>query len=337
MSLNIFVKINAMSCITKPPLIAIVGPTSSGKSHLGIALAQQFNGEVINCDSVQAYRGIYVATGKVPPEERQGIPHHLFDIAEPTYNLTSFEWATLARATIADIESRGKMALLVGGAGFYLRTLARKLFASPEIDDSLRPRLHEIFRRHGVTHLHKMLTRVDPKLAATYVPTDRQRIMRALEVFFSSGEALSKWQERTPQEPTEEGSRLHYLVLQPPREQLYKRINETVDLMVERGLLDEVQALIARGVPATAKVFNALGYKRFVEYLLGQRTLDSAIEQMKLDTRHLAKRQWGWWRAQASTHWLHGFGSEEQVITEAAGIIRERYRFSESGLGVSSI
>jgi tRNA dimethylallyltransferase len=304
------------------PLIAIVGPTASGKSDLGIALAAAFNGEIVNCDSVQVYRGVNVATAKVPAEERRGIPHHLIDIVEPTYNFTAVEWAARAREAIADIESRGKMAFLVGGTGFYLRALTTRFFASPPIDQRLRPRFQRLLERRGAEHLHRMLRRVDPKLAAKFAPKDWSRVIRALEVYFSSGRPLSEWQERSPEEPTEYAARLYYLVLKPPREELYERINQRVDRMVERGLLEEIQGLIASGVPPTAKAFNAHGYKRFVEYILGQRTLESAIEQMKLDTRHYAKRQWTWWRAQRNTFWLEGFGFEEKGIEKAREIVR---------------
>lgn len=302
--------------MNKTPIIAIVGPTASGKSDLGIALAHRFDGEIVNCDSVQVYRGLYVATAKVPPEEQQGIPHHLIDIVEPTVNFTAVDWAEEARRVIAEIESRGKRAILVGGTGFYLRALTTRFFDSPEIDESLRPRLQKIMENRGPEHLHRMLTRVDPKLAAKFAPKDWSRVTRALEVYFSSGRPLSEWQERSPEEPTEFAERLHYFVLEPPRDELYERINRRADAMIERGLLEEIQGLIASGVPPTAKAFNAHGYKRFVEYLLGRRTLESAIEQMKLDTRHYAKRQWTWWRAQANTRWLKGFGFEEKVIKD---------------------
>jgi tRNA dimethylallyltransferase len=303
------------------PLVAVVGPTASGKSDLGIALAEGFNGEVINCDSVQVYRGLDLATAKVPVEERRGIAHHLIDIVEPTVNFTAVAWAEKARAAIADIESRGKRAFLVGGTGFYLRALTTKFFESPEIGQGFRPRLLAIMEKRGARHLHRMLARVDPKLAAKFAPKDWSRIIRALEVYFSTGSPLSLWQERSPEETTEYASRLRYLVLQPPREELYARINARVDAMVENGLLEEIQNLIASGVPPTAKAFNAHGYKRFVEYLKGERSLESAIEQMKLDTRHYAKRQWTWWRAQKNTYWLDGFGFEERVIEEAKKIV----------------
>jgi tRNA dimethylallyltransferase len=305
------------------PLIAIVGPTASGKSDLGIALAERFDGEIVNCDSVQVYRGLNVATAKVPMEERRGVPHHLIDIVEPTINFTAVAWAEEAKRVIAEIEARWKRAILVGGTGFYLRALTTKFFDSPQIDESLRPRLQKIRERRGAEHLHRMLARLDPKLAAKFAPRDWSRVIRALEVYFSSGKPLSEWQERSPEEPTEFASRLHYFVLEPPREELYQRINRRVDVMVERGLLEEIQGLIASGVPPTAKAFNAHGYKRFVEYLQGKRTLESAIERMKLDTRHYAKRQWTWWRAQTNTHWLRGFGFEERVIDEACRIARD--------------
>jgi len=311
---------------SKSPLIAVVGPTASGKSDLGMALAAAFDGEIVNCDSVQVYRGVNVATAKVPMEERRGIPHHLIDIVEPTVNFTAVAWAEEAGKVISDIESRGKGAILVGGTGFYLRALTTKFFESPEIDESIRPRLQRIMEKRGTERLHRLLARVDPKLAMKFAPKDWSRVIRALEVYFSSGRTLSEWQERSPEEPTEFAGRLHYFVLEPPREELYERINRRVDVMVEHGLLEEIQELIDSGVPPTAKAFNAHGYKRFVEYLLGRRTLESAIEQMKLDTRHYAKRQWTWWRAQANTHWLSGFGFEERVINEAGCVAARLYR-----------
>ena len=316
---------------SKTPLIAVVGPTASGKSDLGIALADRFDGEIVNCNSVQVYRGVNVATAKVPLEERRGIPHHLIDIVEPTVNFTAVAWAEAAKRVITDIESRGRRAILVGGTGFYLRALTTTFFDSPEIDESLRPRLQKIMEKRGPEWLSRMLARVDPRLAVKFAPKDFSRVIRALEVYFSSGRPLSEWQERSPEEQTEFAERLRYFVLEPPREELYERINRRVDVMVERGLLEEIQSLIASGVPPTAKAFNAHGYKRFVEYLMGKRTFESAVEQMKLDTRHYAKRQWTWWRAQANTHWLSGFGFEERVIVEANCIV-ERLRMGPDEL-----
>jgi tRNA dimethylallyltransferase len=311
---------------SKSPLFAIVGPTASGKSDLGIALSLAFNGEVVNCDSVQVYRGINIATAKVPMAEQCGISHHLIDIVEPTVNFTAVAWAERAREVITDIESRGKRAFLVGGTGFYLRALTTRFFEAPEIDDNIRPKLQVILQKRGAEHLHRMLARVDPRLAGKLSPKDWSRVIRALEVFFSSRTPLSDWHEISPQQPTEYAARLHYFVLHPPREELYRRINSRVDAMVENGLLEEIQNLILSGVPPAAKAFNAHGYKRFVEYILGKRTLESAIEQMKLDTRHYAKRQWTWWRGQKNTIWLNGFGFEEIVIAEGKRMVEERLR-----------
>lgn len=303
------------------PIFAVVGPTASGKSDLGIALAKCHGGEIINCDSVQVYRGIEIATAKVPVAEQEGIPHHLIDFIEPTEMMTAVEWAELARLRIAEIEGREGRPLLVGGTGFYLRALTTRFFESPTIDESWRPRLQHLLESRGPEYLHRILSRVDPVLAAVYAPRDWSRVTRALEVRFSTGRPLSAWQQASPEQPTPEAARLRYLVLHPPREELYDRINRRVDLMVERGLLDEIEDLITAGVPVTAKAFQAHGYKRFVEYLLGKRTLASAIEQMKLDTRHYAKRQWTWWRAQQKTFWLEGFGFEPRIIAEAGAII----------------
>jgi tRNA dimethylallyltransferase len=308
------------------PLFAIVGPTGSGKSDLGIALSLAFNGEVVNCDSVQVYRGINIATAKVPLAERCGIPHHLIDIVEPTVNFTAVAWAERAREVITDIESRGKRAFLVGGTGFYLRALTTRFFEAPEIDENIRPKLQVILQKRGAEHLHRMLARVDPRLAGKLSPKDWSRVIRALEVFFSSRTPLSDWHEISPQQSTEYAARLHYFVLHPPREELYRRINSRVDAMVENGLLEEIQNLIVSGVPPTAKAFNAHGYKRFVEYILGKRTLESAIEQMKLDTRHYAKRQWTWWRGQKNTIWLNGFGFEERVIADGKRMVEQLWR-----------
>lgn len=303
------------------PLIAIVGPTASGKSDLGIALARRFNGEIINADSVQVYRGIWIATAKVPKSEQQGVPHHLIDIVEPVENFTAVAWSEAARQKIEEIESRGRCVFLVGGSGFYLRALTTHLCDAPEIDPELRPRLREILERHGAAHLHGMLARVDPELSERYAARDWSRVTRALEVYFSSGKPLSAWQADSPERVTAERERLHYLVLNPSREVLYERINRRADEMVGRGLVDEVRELLAKGVPPTAKAFGAHGYRRVVEFLLGKRSLESAIDQMKLDTRHYAKRQLTWWRQQPDIHWLNGFGFDSSIISEATVIV----------------
>lgn len=295
---------------------AIVGPTASGKSELGIRLALAFAGEIINLDSVQVYRGIQIATAKVPLSEQQGVPHHLIDIVEPTENFTAGEYARVAAETIREIESRNRMALLAGGTGFYLRALANPLFEGPKTDLKLRERLTGLRDHRGPEHLHRILNRIDRRAAALISPKDWSRTMRAIEVYFQTGKRISDAQPETPP-PPEFAARIRVIALNPARERLYERINRRADLMFEKGLVEEVQSLIASGVPAGAKAFQAHGYRRVVEYLLGRRTREDALNQMKLDTRHYAKRQLTWWRAWPDVKWIHRFGDEAAAFEEA--------------------
>ncbi|HEY6331123.1 MAG TPA: tRNA (adenosine(37)-N6)-dimethylallyltransferase MiaA [Blastocatellia bacterium] len=295
---------------------AIVGPTASGKSDLGIALARRIGGEIINLDSVQVYRGLYIATAKVPPDERRGVPHHLIDIADPTDNFTAGEYAKHATTAIRDVERRGRVPILVGGTGFYLRALVQPLFESPTTDLALRDRLRRLSEKHGSQHLHRMLERIDPIAAGKTPPRNLPRVMRALEVRFQTGRRFSESQSDLPA-PPDFAARVVVMVLNPPREQLYEKINRRADLMFQAGLVDEVRALLDSGVQADAKAFQAHGYRRVVEHILGHRTLESALEQMKLDTRHYAKRQLTWWRAWPGAMWINRFGDEPAALSEA--------------------
>ncbi|HEY7911542.1 MAG TPA: tRNA (adenosine(37)-N6)-dimethylallyltransferase MiaA [Blastocatellia bacterium] len=304
--------------VSKPPVVpVVVGPTASGKSDLGIRLARAINGEIVNLDSVQVYRGIYVATAKVPPEEQQGVPHHLIDIVEPTENFTAGDFARVGAAAISDIESRGRVAILVGGTGFYLRALVRPLFEGPETDLKLRGRLMNLRERRGAQHLHRMLSRLDPSSASRISPRDWSRTMRALEVYFQTGRRLSEAQPRTPP-PPEIAARVRVIALNPPRKALYEKINRRAELMFERGLVEEVLSLIESGIPPDAKAFQAHGYRRVVEYLQGKRAREDALNQMKLDTRHYAKRQLTWWRSWPGVKWIYRFGDEQEAFEEAA-------------------
>lgn len=304
---------------------AIVGPTASGKSELGIRLAHHFGGEIINLDSVQVYRRIYIATAKVPPEEQQGIPHHLIDIVEPTENFTAGDYARLAIQTIEEIESRLRMAILVGGTGFYLRAITHPIFESPPTDMTLRDRLTAIRDRRGAEHLHRLLARKDPQAAAAISPLDWSKTMRALAFYFQTGKRFSEAKKELPPPPAL-ARRVRLLALAPPRDRLYEKINCRADLMFERGLVEEVESLIASGVPARAKAFQAHGYRRVVEYLQGARTREDALNQMKLDTRHYAKRQLSWWRAQEGVRWVRHFGDSQEAFTEARDYLVEQLR-----------
>lgn len=303
----------------------IVGPTASGKSELAIKLALALSGEIVNLDSVQVYRGIYIATAKVPLNERQGVPHHLIDIVEPTENFTAGDYARLAAKTIEEIESKNNIAILAGGTGFYLRALVKPFFEGPKTDLDLRQRLVDLRDKRGAGHLHQVLARVDPQSAARISPNDWSRTMRALEVYFQTGQRISELQPAMPDAP-ELASRVRVIALDPPRDELYDKINRRADEMFARGLVEEVESLITSGVPPTAKAFQAHGYRRVVEYLQGKRTREDALEQMKLDTRHYAKRQLSWWRAWSGVHWIRRFGDDPQAFDEARVYLEDEAR-----------
>jgi tRNA dimethylallyltransferase len=295
-----------------PYIIAIVGPTASGKSTLGIEVARQRDGEIINCDSVQVYREIQIATAKVPVEERRGIPHYLMDFVSPAVNFTAADWARDAAKKIQEIEARGKTALLVGGTGFYLRSLRQPFFPSPPTDEKLRARLTRIRERHGPEHLHAILTRLDPEEAANFNPRDWPRVQRAIEFYLQTGESISAHRPLR-EEPGEHAARIRVFALNPPREALYERINARTESHFSNGLVDEVRQLLDAGVPANSNALGAHGYRRVVEYLRGERDLESAIEQTKLDVRHYAKRQLTWFRREPGVRWLEGFGEDSRA------------------------
>jgi tRNA dimethylallyltransferase len=300
-----------LSRVTTPnssgPIIAIVGPTASGKSALGIEVALHVDGEIINCDSVQVYQGINIATAKVPLEERKGVPHHLIDFVSPGINYTAGDWARDATAKIEEIERRGKVPILVGGTGFYLRALRHPLFRSPQTDETIRQRLNSLREQHGSEHLHRILRRLDSESAAELFPRDWPRVQRALEVYLQTGTRMSK-QKPERQEPHESARRLRILVLNPPRDELYRRINQRTEQHFAAGLVGEVEALLGQGVSPASNALGAHGYRRVVEYLQGKRDLLGAIEQTKLDVRHYAKRQLTWFRREAGAEWFDGFG-----------------------------
>ena len=305
-----------------PGVIAIVGPTASGKSSLGIEVALRLGGEIINCDSVQVYQGLQIATAKVPLAERQGIPHHLIDYVSPNINYTAGDWAREAAATIEDVQRRGRVPILAGGTGLYLRALRNPFFPSPQTNADLRRRLNKLRERRGAEHLHRLLQRLDPESAAELYPRDWPRVQRAIEVRLQTGEAMSQQKGGRP-EPTESARRLRLMVLNPPRTELYRRINERTEKHFEAGLVDEVKALLAQGVPANSNALGAHGYRRVVEYLDGRRDLASAIEQTKLDVRHYAKRQLTWFRPESGAEWFAGFGEDvvvQQSVLQALGI-----------------
>ena len=293
-------------------IIAIVGPTASGKSELGIEVAHRLNGEIINCDSVQVYQGIQIATAKVPLAERRGVPHHLIDFVSPSQTFTAVDWARVAIETIREIEARGRTAMLVGGTGFYLRALRHPFFPSPPTDEDLRQRLSEIRERHGPEHLHRILTRFDKAEADQLNPRDWPRVQRAIEFYLQTRTRISAQRSLRPP-PQEIAHRIRILALNPPRDELYARINARTEKHFADGLVEEVRELLADGVPAKSSALGAHGYRRVVEYLRGERELASAVEQTKLDVRHYAKRQLTWFRREPGVEWVDGFGDDPAV------------------------
>jgi tRNA dimethylallyltransferase len=289
-----------------------MGPTASGKTALGVELALHVGGEIINCDSVQIYKGIEIATAKPTEEEKRGVPHHLISYVDPNINYTAVDWARDATEKIAEIERRGRVPLLVGGTGFYLRTLRHPLFDSPKTDEQLRERLRLLQKRYGAPHLHRLLGRVDPAAAAKLPTADFARVIRAIEHFFQTGKRISDRQLHRA-EPPEFANRIKLFVLDPPRDELYERINGRTQAHFDAGLVEEVRGLIESGVHENTNALGAHAYRRVCEYLRGERSLDSAVEQSKQDVRNYAKRQLTWFRRESDATWLHGFGQDKEV------------------------
>lgn len=302
-----------MACDKNKPIYAIAGPTASGKTALGAELALKLGGEVINCDSVQIYQGIQIATAKPSEDEKRGVPHHLIDYVDPNVNYTAADWAADAAAKIIEIEARGNVPILVGGTGFYLRTLRQPLFDSPKTDHSLRKRLQAIGAKRGAEHLHKMLMRLDAEAASKITVRDYVRSTRALEVYFQTGTRISEIQPNRA-EPPEFASRIRLFVIDPPREVLYEKINARTEEHFAAGLVDEVKQLRAANVKDDTNALGAHAYRRVCEYLRGERTLESAIEKSKQDVRNYAKRQLTWFRREPDAVWLEGFGGDDRVF-----------------------
>ena len=297
-------------------MFAVSGPTASGKTALGVELALKFDGEVVNFDSVQIYRGIEIATAKPTMEERRGVPHHLIDYVDPNINYTAVDWARDADRKIYEIESRGKIPILVGGTGFYLRTLMRPLFDAPSTDPTIRQRLRGIKEKRGPEFLHRLLTRIDPSAATKLFQRDYIRVMRALEFYFQTGNRFSE-QQPNRAEPPEFAKRIRLLVLNPPRDVLYDKINARTEAHFAAGLVDEVKLLRSSGVNDSTNALGSHSYRRACEFLRGERSLESAIDQSKQDVRNYAKRQMTWFRREDVGLRLNGFGDDPAIVEQA--------------------
>ncbi|HOQ44282.1 MAG TPA: tRNA (adenosine(37)-N6)-dimethylallyltransferase MiaA [Bryobacteraceae bacterium] len=305
---------------TAIPLVAIVGPTGSGKSELALNIAAELDGEIVNCDSLQVYRYLDIGTAKVLPHERRGIPHHLLDLLNPDEVFAAGEYARLARPLLREIAARGRLPVVAGGAGFYLSALIDGLFPGPTRSDKLRRRLARRERNHP-GWLHRLLARYDPPSAGRIHATDVQKLIRAVEVLLETRRPLSSWFA----EPRDalEGFRVLKIGLDPPRDALYERLNARCARMFESGLLDEVRRVLDMGYPPDSKALQSHGYRQAVQVLEGTLDLKKALYIAQRDTRRYAKRQWTWFRRDQEIRWLRGFGDDPEVLEGALKEVRE--------------
>jgi tRNA dimethylallyltransferase len=312
------------------PLLAVLGPTATGKSSLAIAIARRLNGEIINCDSTAVYRGFDIGTDKVPLSDQGGIPHHLIDIADPTAEYTAADYGRDASRLVQEVYARGRVPIVVGGTGFYFRALTRGLFPGPGKNDALRDRLNRIADRRGAAFLWRMVRRVDPPSADRILPGDRKRMVRALEVYFQTGRPLTSHFADTvsPLGPEVAVTPLA-LRLEPSR--LAERLAHRVEAQFKAGLLDEVQGLLACGVPPTARPFGGLVYRQVIEYLHGVRNLEATRDLIVQENRRYARRQLIWFRKEPTLVWFEGPGESPEVQARVLGWLAERGLLIDGG------
>jgi tRNA dimethylallyltransferase len=289
-----------------PHLIAIVGPTATGKSALGIGLAEQLGGEIVSCDSTAVYRGFDIGTDKVPPAEQRGIPHHMVDVVDPTDEYSAARYAREASFAIRAITARGHLPILVGGTGFYYRALTRGLFEGPGRDEALRGRLERVATRRGGEYLHRWLATVDRASADRIQPRDVKRLVRALEVWILTGRPLTEHFAETAS-PLPEYA-ISAFALRIPAEETRARVTRRVDAQFAQGLLDEIRGLLARGVPETALPFTGLVYRQALEHLHGVRDEAETRALIVRENRHYAKRQLIWFRKEPNLRWISAAG-----------------------------
>ena len=299
------------------PLIAVVGPTAAGKSRLGLDLARAHGGEIVSCDSLQVYRGLDIGSAKPTAEERRLVPHHLVDVADPAKDFSAAEYARRARAAVRDIAARGRLPLVVGGSGLYLRALLQGLFAGPSRDEALRLRLEALAGRFGDARLHRLLGRVDPEAAARVDPHDRVRVVRALEVFALTGRPLSRHHDQAAPDPLP-GFRVRVLVLDPGPALLRAAVETRTRQMFSTGLLSEVRGLLEGGLSPEARPLKAIGYRQAVAVLRGQMSREGAERETVTATMRYAKRQRTWFRHQVEAVWCPGPAS---AAAEAAAFL----------------
>jgi len=301
------------STIHQPPrVLAVLGPTASGKSALGLSLAASLGGEIVNCDSTAVYRGFDIGTDKLPLEERRGIPHHLIDIADPADVYTAARFAVDAERAIRDIHRRGRLPILVGGTGFYYRALTRGLFPGPGADERLRQRLGKVADRKGPERLHRMLQSVDAESARRIMPRDRKRLVRALEVYFATGQPLSSHFAATESRIAD--CDVTAITLRLPASLTAERVARRVETQFERGIVDEVRALLQQGLSPHARPFGGLVYRQVMEMLRGVRDERATRALIVQENRRYARRQLIWFRKEPNLIWFEGPGEHPETL-----------------------
>jgi tRNA dimethylallyltransferase len=305
--------------MARPRAVAILGPTATGKSALGIALARRFDGEVVSCDSTAVYRRFDIGTDKVPLSARQGVPHHLIDVADPTEAYSAARYAREAAAAIRDITARGRLPIVVGGTGLYYRALTRGFFPGPARDTALRTRLERIADRKGVERLHTLLGRVDPESAARIQSRDRKRLIRALEVYVVTRRPITAHFADT-QSPLPDYDVLAF-ALQIPQEMTAARVAARVDAQFEQGLLDEIREILRSGIPEAAHPFTGLVYRQALEHLHGVRDEAATRDLIVRENRKYSRRQLIWFRKEPNLQWIHAAGDHEETQEEVARVL----------------
>jgi tRNA dimethylallyltransferase len=302
------------------PLVVILGPTGSGKTALALDVAEHWSGEIVSCDSVQVYRGFDVGSAKLLPAERRGITHHLLDVAGPGETFTAGDYSRAGRVALRDIESRGKLPVVSGGTGFYLRALLSGLSPAPQRDNRLRDRLRRIAVRRPMA-LYRILARIDSEAAGRIHPNDIQKLIRAIEIAALSGKATTAVQS-LPRDVLER-FRILKIGLQPPRDELYDALNRRTIELFERGLVEETKELLRKGYAASSQPMQSLGYRQALNVISGRLSESEAVRECQLRTRQYAKRQLTWFRAERDVQWVPHFGSEasaRRLAFESIGV-----------------